>query len=406
MQKKFLMLTAAVVFCLAAVLTAGCVSDTGTTGYVAAVDVVQIPAAQQISSLSLGTVDAMVNWQPFVAASTVSGIGKVVSYSQDMPRADGGSWAEHTCCVFGANKQGLENEDLATTLTGLMLAANDYITENPDDAAVYVADWMYGNTDPEYGGKTVKGVDILKASLPTIKFSTEVTDTWKNSNYEFLGIQRDLGAIVKNLKSTSKEETEELIYDFTPYTAAKKILDEKSAFPTPTSGEIEIGYLLSDHDAPLFVLIKNWQYFKDNYNAYLKPVSEKAGAVDKAELYVNGEKVCNVKLVQGNGGPYLMTMLQSNSIQFAVAGTPPFLSSIDTQTGLKILAPIMTEGSGLVVSKDAPANNWDEFVAWAKEASASGKNLVVAIPQTNSIQDVQLKSALESANIEYKVKSV
>lgn len=406
MQKKFLILLAAAVLCLAVVLTAGCVTDNGNTNYAATVEVVQIPAAQQISALSLGTVDAMVNWQPFIAASTVSDIGKVVSYSQDMPRSDGGSWKEHTCCVFGANKQGLENKDLSTVLTGLMLAANDYISQHPDEAATYVSNWMYATTDPEYGGKTVKGVDILKASLPTIKFSTAVTDTWKNSNYEFLGIQRNLGAITNNLKSTSKEETEALIYDFTPYTAAKKILDAKSAFPTPKSDEISIGYLLSDHDAPLFVLVKDWQYFKDNYNAYLKPESDKAGSVDKAELYVNGNKICDVKLVQGNGGPYLMTLLQSNQLQFAVAGTPPFLSSIDTQTGLKILSPIMTEGSGLVVGKNAPANNWNEFVSWAKQASASGKNLVVAIPQTNSIQDVQLKSALTSANIEYKVKSV
>jgi len=406
MQKKILMFLAAAVFCLAAVLSAGCVSDSGNSSYDATVEVVEIPAAQQISSLSLGTVDVMMNWQPYVAASTVSGIGKVVSYSQDLPRSDNGSWAEHTCCVFGANKQGLENKELTTVLTGLMLAANDYITANPDDAAVYVSDWIYGSTDPEYGGKTVKGVDILKASLPTIKFSTEVSDTWKNSNYEFLTIQRDLGTIVKNLKSTTKEETEDIIYDFTAYNEAKKILKDKSAFPTPSSKEITIGYLLSDHDAPLFVLVKNWQYFKDNYNAYLKPVSDRAGAVDKAELYVNGIKVCDVKLVQGNGGPYLMTLLQSGSMQYAVAGTSPFLSSIDTQPGLKILSPVMTEGSGLVVGINAPANNWNEFVSWAKQANASGKNLIAAIPQTNSIQDVQLKSALASANIEYKVKKV
>lgn len=405
MQKKCILLGAALL-CFALIFTAGCISDGAKTNYDATIEVVQIPAAQQISSLSLESIDGMVNWQPFVAASTVSDIGKVISYSQDLPRADNGSWAEHTCCVFGANASGIKNKELATVLTGLMIAANNYITENPDDAAVYVADWMYGTTDPEYGGKTVKSVDILKASLPTIKFSTEVTDTWKNSNFEFLGIQRDLSTIVNNLKTTSKEQTNSLIYDFNAYNEAKKILDSKSAFPTPKNETIGIGYLLSDHDAPLFVLVKNWQYFKDNYNAYLKPVEEYSGAAEEAELYVNGQKVCNVKFVQGNGGPYLMTMLQANSIQYAIAGTPPFLSSIDNQTGLKILAPIMTEGSALVVRKDASANNWNEFVAWAKKSTAEGKNLVIAIPQTNSIQDVQLRSALESANIEYVVKSV
>ena len=400
MQKKFLVTVTALLVLVAVILTAGC---TGTTDPAAGptVNIVEISAAQQLNSLALGQIDGMINWQPNVAAAAVSGVAKVVSYSQNLPRSDGKTWSEHTCCVFGGNKQGLANKDLATVLTGLMLLGNEYITAHPDDSAAAVSNWMYGTTDPVYGSVTVKGVDIIKASLPTIRFSTELTQAWKDSNYEFVTIQRGLNTLTNNLKSTSREDTEALIYDFEPYYAAQKIIAENGQFPEPVSSSIKIGYLLSDHDSPLFILLKNWEFFRDNYNAYLKPVADGNGAVDAAALYVNGKKICDVTIIQGSGGPNLMTLLQTNEIQYAVAGTPPFLSSIDTQPGLKIISPIMTEGSALMVGTSAPVSNWNEFVDWAKQRSAEGHNLLIAVPQFNSIQDVQLKDALESAGLVY-----
>ncbi|HJJ46305.1 MAG TPA: hypothetical protein O0Y17_04405, partial [Methanocorpusculum sp.] len=61
--------------------------------------------------------------------------------------------------------------------------------------------------------------------------------------------------------------------------------------------------------------------------------------------------------------------------------------------------------SALLVSANAPANNWNEFVTWAKQRNAEGKDLLIAVPQVNSIQDVQIKAALDSAGLAYKIKS-
>jgi len=411
MQKKHLIVIGVLALCLVLCISAGCTSTSSSgsnsstnSEYVATVDILQIPAGSQINSLSLGQIDGMMTWQPNVSVAKVSGVGTVVSYSQNLPRDDGGSWKEHTCCVFGANSKGIENKELATVLTGMMLLGNQYIADHPVESTKAVANWMYGTTPLSINGKSIAGEEVISNSLPTINFSTEITEKWLNSNYEFLETQRSLGAISNNLASTSKTDTAKLIYDFTSYEAAKKIIDNKGKFPTPTSGKIGIGYLLSDHDAPLFVLVKNWEYFKEKYNTYLKPKSDKDGAVNFAELYVNGEKVCDVDLVVANAGPELMTALQSNNIQYAIAGTPPYLSSIDIQTGLKILSPIMTEGSALVVNASAPVKNWDDFVKWAIQRSAEGNNLKIAIPQPNSIQDIQLQSAIKSAKIKYSTK--
>ncbi|HJJ36712.1 MAG TPA: ABC transporter substrate-binding protein, partial [Methanocorpusculum sp.] len=249
MKKTYLFPVLGVLVLIAVIFAAGCTGTTTTPAQtLGTVEVVEVPAGQQINALALDQIDGFINWQPNVAAATVSGVGKVISYSQDLPRSDGKTWKEHTCCVFGANEDGLKNKEMATVLTGLMLLGNKFVIEHPDEAAVSVANWMYGTTDPTFGSKTVKAIDIIKTSLPTIKFSTEVTDTWKDSTFEFVETQRELGTLVKNLKSTSREETEALLYDFEPYYAAKKIIDEKGNFAAPVSGKITIGSLRSDHD--------------------------------------------------------------------------------------------------------------------------------------------------------------
>ena len=404
MQKKHLVLAAAVLLCAAVVFSAGCV-DNGTSGD--RVEILYSVPGTMPQLLDSGAVDAVITWQPFVAGIEESGVGKVVSYSEDLPPA--GKWEGHTCCVFGANSYALANPEVAADVTALMILGNEYITENPAKASALIADWLFANGDLTYGNVKVSSVDVMKASIPTILFSGEVTDAWIASNEDFVQSQRDLGLVTGKLANTNSEETEALLFDFSAYDAAQDILASgKFLDPKTAVQEISIGYLPSDHDGPLFVLLKDWKFFKDNYNTYLKPVSEKVGKIDKAELYVNGKKVCDVKLIEGSAGPQLMTLLQQNQIQYAVAGTPPFVSAIDKASSavdIKILAPIMMNGSGLLVADDAPADDWDSFVAWIKERSAEGKPVVIADPQLGSIQDVQLKEALDSAGIGYATKS-
>ena len=403
MQKKHFILAAALL-CLAVVFSAGCV-DNGGSGE--KVEILYAGVGNMPQLLESGAVDAAIAWQPFVAVMEEGQIGKVISYSEDLPPA--GKWEGHTCCVFGANSYALANPEIAADMTALMILGNEYITANPEKSAVLIADWLFANQDLTYGGVTVNSVDVMEASIPTIKFSGEVTDAWIESNEDFVQSQRDLGLVTGKLANTNSEETKGLLFDFGPYEAAQGIV-ESGKFLEPSSSvkEISVGYLASDHDGPLFILLKDWKFFKDNYNTYLKPVTEKVGKIDKAELYINGKKVCDVKLIEGSAGPQLMTLLQQNQIQYAVAGTPPFVSAVDKSTSavdIKILSPIMMNGSGLVVSDEAPADDWNSFIAWVKERSAEGKPVVIADPQLGSIQDVQLKAALDSAGIGYTTKS-
>ena len=56
--------------------------------------------------LTTGQIDGYVGWQPELALAEVSGIGKVVSFSQDFP--PNGKWHNHPCCVLVARALSLE----------------------------------------------------------------------------------------------------------------------------------------------------------------------------------------------------------------------------------------------------------------------------------------------------------
>ena len=126
MQKKHFVFAAAVLLCLAVVFSAGCV-DNGTSGD--KVEILYAGVGNMPQLLESGAVDAAIAWQPFVAVIEEGKIGKVISYSEDLPPE--GKWEGHTCCVFGANSNALANPEVAADLTALMILGNEYITANP-----------------------------------------------------------------------------------------------------------------------------------------------------------------------------------------------------------------------------------------------------------------------------------
>jgi NitT/TauT family transport system substrate-binding protein len=170
--------------------------------------------------------------------------------------------------------------------------------------------------------------------------------------------------------------------------------------------QIAIGYLNGDmHSAPLSIALKKWQYFNDTYGVTLKPRDPTQTRPEIADLIVNGVPVAEVKLVGGDAGPQVTQMAATNVVQMGYIGVPPTVAGIDKGIPLKIINPVNTEGSGLVVDMSAPASDWKSFVAWAQQRTAEGKPLVIAAPGKGSIQDVMLQYALKDSGITVKEAS-
>ena len=383
---------------IAALLAAGCTQSPGTSAN-ATVVILYTNPGQMPQLLATDQIDGYMAWQPFVSVGEVTGLAKLVSYSQNLPPPE--IWADHSCDSLVARDAVVQgNPELTDALSAVLIAATDYTRDNPDRAAEISADWIFGGADLTFGNITVSSVDVEKSSIPTIRFTNDPSPQWMESNILFIDALKNIGYVTGTLKNATPEETDSLLYNFGPLSEAQAML-AAGTVPTPAgqSQKISIGYLLSDHDAPLFVAVKEWQYFNDTYGIALKPVGDSTGRVQNAELLVNGKKVADVQLVQGDGGAQLMTLMASNSIDFAIAGTPPTISSIDKGTPIKILFPIHTEGSGLVVTADAPVTGWDSFITWIKEKSSGTNPVKIAVAPKGSIQDVQLKYALEQSGI-------
>lgn len=401
------MLAAVLAIGLAALLVvAGCVSEpeTPTTPTTEGAEV-GVTYSQGVGPmpmlLSTGEVDGYIAWQPFVEIATVSGIGKVASYSQDLPPED--MWKDHPCCVVVTSDTFVqEHADTVNAVSALATLGNQYVNEHQDESAEIVADWLVGKGNFTYGDVSVNSVDVLEKAIPTIKFTSEPSEKWMEGVNLFVDAQSELGYLTGSLKDATEEERRALIFNTQPYTEGKKMIDAGEITTPEKFDKFSIGYMMSDHHASLFVVIKNWEYFDENYGIALKPKDPSQSRPENLELIVNGEKIADVTLVSGSAGPALMQLAATNNIQMAWVGAPPAISAIDKGTPIKIVQPVNTEGSGLVVAASAPVNDWPSFVEWANSRAAEGKPLKIAAPLKGSIQDVMLKFALKDSGLVVK----
>jgi ABC-type nitrate/sulfonate/bicarbonate transport system substrate-binding protein len=352
--------------------------------------------------LATDQIDGYIAWQPFVEVAPLAGIGKVLVYSGDLPPA--GRWKNHPCCGFSASQDVIDNNpDLTNALTASLILSTRYIDEHPNESAEIVADWLAGKGNFTYGNISVSSVEVLQKAFPTVKFVNEPTDEWKDANLEFLYAQRELGVITGSLTNTTDNESIDLLFDTRPYYAADAMIQAGTIITPPVQEKpVPVGYLMSDHDAALFVAVKNWKYFEDTYGIAIKPRDLAASRPDVADLVVNGQRVAEIRLVPADAGPQLMQLMSTNTIQYALVGNSPTIAAVDKGTPVKIIMALNEEGSGIVVAEDAPANNWGSFITWAKARSASGQPIKIAAPGKGSIQDILLRYSLEESGLSVK----
>jgi NitT/TauT family transport system substrate-binding protein len=368
------------------------------------VRLVYTDASRMQQLLMTNQIDGFIIWQPVVETVNSSGAGKIIAYSQYIPPDR--IWADHTCCALEARQDIIQkNPGLANAISALTILSIQYINEHPDRAAEITADWLFGQKDIIAGTRVLRPVDIETKALSTVKFTTEPTDAWVRSNDRFVQTYIELDQLKGQLKYSTSEQAHTILFDFEPYRNARQMVDAKKIVPPPKeSRTIGFGYLPSDHDAPLFVAAKDWQYFSSHYGIALRPKDATKIKPDMFDLIINNETVAEIRAVEGQGGAGLMKLMDQDEIQFAYAGTPPAIVAIDSGIPIKILHPINTEGSGLVVGVDAPCNDWQSFIQWAKDRAVAYRPLQIATVK-GSIQEVIFRFAMKDAGIPVNVVS-
>jgi NitT/TauT family transport system substrate-binding protein len=350
--------------------------------------------------LASGQIDGYIAWQPFVEVVPMTGIGKVLSYTGDLPPQ--GAWKDHPCCVLTVRKDLRErNPEIVTALTAVTILSTQYINEHPAETADIVADWLAGKQNFTYGTISVSSVDAMHRAIGTIKFANDPTDRWQEGILKFMYTERELGLLSGTLTAANDTMAKELLFNTQPYGQARTLLAQgRLPAPKTEQRQLGIGYLVSDHHSSLFVAVKNWEYFNDTYRIALRPRDPSQSRPEIVDLIIDNEKIAEFRLVPGDFGGQLMQLMATDLVQFSYVGNPPAISTIDKGTPIEILMGLNNEGSGVVVSRNSPADNWTSFVAWARARDLEGKPLVIANPGKGSIQDILLRNTMKTLNIQ------
>ncbi|WML68000.1 MAG: sulfonate transport system substrate-binding protein [Methanoregula sp. SKADARSKE-2] len=356
--------------------------------------------------LATKQIDGYIAWQPFVSIGSESKLGKVVAYSGNLPPI--ASNANHPCCIlFASDSLIAQNPGIVSSVSALTQLSSKYIIDHPEEASQLDAAFLVGGSNFTYGNVTVPSVDVLEDAFPTVKYTNEPTPAWVNATKQFVNTQIQLGYVTNQLKTSDSARLDAQLFNFAPYQSAKAMVAGNS-FRTPAKmiEPITIGYLNGDmHSAALHIALKKWQYFNNTYGIALKPRDATMARPDMADLIVNGVPVAEVRLVGGDAGPQVMQMAATDIVQMGYLGVPPAIAAIDKGTPIKIINPVNTEGSGLIVDPNAPVTDWKSFVAWAQQRSAAGNPLKIAAPGKGSIQDVLLQFALKDSGLSFKESS-
>jgi ABC-type nitrate/sulfonate/bicarbonate transport system substrate-binding protein len=354
--------------------------------------------------LTTGQIDGYVAWQPYLALAEKSGIGKVVAHSPDFPPE--GVWHNHPCCVLVASNDLLQNyPDMAMAASVILLTGGDYAEEHPEALPKITADWLMGDRDYLLGSRIISPISLFNQSLSTFVFSSEVNGEW-NASAQIL-VDR-MGDILNTIDSAQHNGSMTQVSEFMdsrPYYRAVNWMASQgnassylSNSNRPGNNLIRIGYLMIDHQAPLFAAIKNWRYFQKRYGIALKPVLD-LKRPRYLELMINGEKAADVELISAPTGQNLMTLMEQDNLDMAIVGITPAIGSISLGCEARIIQPMQNLGSGLVLANDSEAEDWDSFVSLAKASFANGRPLKIGDPDLGTITDVIFQDALRASGL-------
>lgn len=157
---------------------------------------------------------------------------------------------------------------------------------------------------------------------------------------------------------------------------------------------IRVGHAPHDHHSPLYIAAMNPDYFREHGGLYLKEVKFR----EEYQLIDDEELIARVVISSSTGGATIVRRLAENQLDMTYGGVPAILASIDQHHPIRMVAPVMAEGAGLVVTDSMPANNWEEFIAHIR---ASDRTIRIGHKGSGSVQGLIFERALEASNIRH-----
>lgn len=161
---------------------------------------------------------------------------------------------------------------------------------------------------------------------------------------------------------------------------------------------VRLAHAPHDHHAALYVAALNPQYFKQHGGLYLKEVVPRKGY----ELVENDTPIALLTIDSSAGGGEIIRKLSEDQFDLAFGGFPAMVQAIDEGRPIKVLAPLMAGGTGLVLSNGLPAKDWKEFLALLKRPGS--KAVRIGHQAAGSVQLLAMEGALRQEGIVFSDK--
>lgn len=180
--------------------------------------------------------------------------------------------------------------------------------------------------------------------------------------------------------------------------AEQEVSAEKEVSTEKEIPEITFAWGQGLHDGILQLAFEIPEAFEGN-STHLRPLGD-----TKFELVKDGEVIANVTHINVKAGSEAVTLMSQGQLDISGSSSTAFLQGYDGGTDLQILAPVQNGGISLVAEADAPYDNFDEFVAYAKAAEKpvlSGYHSAISAPRVifeYAMMDEGLKVAQDASD--------
>ena len=345
-------------------------------------------------------IDGFIAWEPYGTIADEGKLGKTIVLTQDLPPQD--VWGNHPCCVVVMHDDLIRDKpELARAFCVLMHNAIAYTNENPEKGADTASNWILGNKSFTFGSYVVSSEAAMQRSADNLIFSDEITAQWLSSIGEIGSFEmHQLNSDRAMPDGDISDQVLAMVVD-TSFSkqAIKDCEGETVCTPPKSDAPLRVGYLMTNHDTPLFLSVKDWEYFNRTYGVCIRPPEPVTGSCGEGVFIVNGEEICPVNLISGGSGASILSLMEENNLDIGLVGIAPAVGAVGFDAPVKVVMPMQNGGSAIVLPYDSPVTDWEGMIRYAQERAAAGRPFVMAVPSQGSIQDVIIQSALESAGM-------
>ena len=353
------------------------------------VSLVYASAGSMAQLLNTGQIDAFLIWEPVVANSELSGIGKRIAVPADLPPP--GKWDNAAINILVLRQDITQTyPDISALLSALTTAAINRTSEQPALAENITANWVFGTNPILTPQGTLDPLDVEHRSFANMVFTADAEPPQATIVQSAIASSSGGSGAYDPMDWVNTNVTERAAL----FLNGTEIPQAGTVVPT-----LNIGYIpSSDNYAPVYVMVKDSQYFCERYGFCLVPDDPNLSRPVHCTLLVNGTPAAHINLIMGQSGGGLMTTIGQKALDGAYLGSVPAELQISFGNPARIIQSVNTGGSGLVVINGSPLSDWNDFVVWAKSRSAAGRPVVIATVQS-SIQEEMVREACAYENI-------